>query len=103
MITYYTQSPEMRDPVLLTRKGNTIYVHLYRDTEADGIVLRPFDVMPAKATLLNNGAPLDCSVDKVPFYHRDNRPYLRIRRLPTNELLNEVIILKLDFDGAWCE
>jgi alpha-L-fucosidase len=103
MITYYTQSENMRDPVLLTRNGNTIYVHLYQGTEADGIVLKPFDTMPVKATLLNNGAPLACSVDMVPFYHRDRRPYLRIRQLPTNELLGEVLILKLEFDGAWCE
>lgn len=102
MITYYTQSSEMRDPVLLTRNGNTIYVHLYQGTETDGIVLKPFDTMPVKATLLNTGAPLECSVDLVPFYHRDKRPYLRVRHLPTNEL-NEVLVLKLEFDASWCD
>jgi len=103
LITYYIAPEEMRDKVLLTRKGNTIYVHLYQGTETDGIVLKPFDVLPAKATLLNNGAPLECSVDMVPFYHRDRRPYLRIRNLPANSLLDEVMILKLEFDASWCE
>jgi len=103
MITYYTESGQMRDPVLLTRNGNTIYVHLYQDPAADGIVLRPFDTLPARATLLNNGAPLECSVDITPFYHRDRTPYLRIRHLPTNEMTNEVMVLKLEFDAAWCE
>jgi alpha-L-fucosidase len=104
MITSYTpESGAMRDPVLLTRNGNTIYVHLYQDPAADGIILKPFDTLPAKATLLNNGAPLECNVELCPSYHLDRRKYLRIRHLPTNEILDEVLILKLEFDSAWCE
>jgi len=103
MITYNAQHEPMRDKVLLTRKGNTIYVHLYQGTETNGIVLKPFDILPSKAVLLNTGAPLECSVDLVPYYHRDRRPYLRIRNLPTNELTGEVLILKLEFDASWCE
>ena len=106
MITFYaggTGAPQraMRDPLLLTRNGNTIYVHLYEDPATDGIVLKPFDTLPAKATLLNNGATLECSVDMIPHYHRDRRPYLRIRHLPVNELLGEVMVIKLEFDGSW--
>jgi hypothetical protein len=43
----------MRDPALLTRKGNTIYVHLYQGPAADGITLKPFDTVPQRAVLLN--------------------------------------------------
>ena len=101
MITQY--NPEMRDPVLLTRKNNTIYVHLYQGTATDAIILRPFDTMPRSATLLNNGMQLECSVDMCPSMFRDGRAYLRIRRLPTNEITNEVLIIKLEFDDKWCE
>ena len=99
LITQFT--PDMRDPVLLTRKGNTIYVHLYQDTAANGITLKPFDTLPQKATLLNTGQSLQCSVDMMPFFHRDRKPYLHIMNLPVNELIGEVMVLKLEFDDTW--
>ena len=97
MITDNIAGP-MRDPMLLTRKGNTIYVHLYTDIETDGIVIKPFDRLPKKATLLNNGQNLETCVNMPPFLHREGREYLRVRNLPVNEFSNEVMIIKLDFD-----
>ncbi|MCL2487521.1 MAG: alpha-L-fucosidase [Oscillospiraceae bacterium] len=99
MITEFTV--EMRDPVLLTRRGNTIYVHLYQDAAADGITLKPFDTLPRRATLLNTGEELPCAVELMPFFHRDRRPYLHIRGLPVNRLSGEVMVLKLEFDDSW--
>lgn len=93
----------MRDPVLLTRRGNTLYVHLYQGLAADGITLKPLDTLPQKATLLNTGAQLRCSVDMMPYYHRDRRPYLHIQDLPTNALAGEVLVLKLEYDHSWAE
>ncbi|MBB6733471.1 hypothetical protein [Cohnella zeiphila] len=71
----------------------------YRDTQTNAVVLKPWDVAPKKATVLNNGQPLDISVDLTPWYWRD-KPYLRIRHLPVNELAGEVLVLKLEFDEA---
>jgi alpha-L-fucosidase len=99
LITQFTN--QMRDPVLLTRKGNTIYVHLYQGPAADGITLKPFDTVPLKAVLLNTGENLKCSVDMMPFYHRDRVPYLHIQGLPANRLAGEVMVIKLEFDGGW--
>ena len=99
IITFYTNSEYMRDPVLLTRKGNTFYVHLYQDPATDAIVLRPFGALPARATLLNNGAPLECGVDLLPSFFTERKPYLRIRRLPVDRMMGEVMVLKLEFEG----
>ena len=101
MITDMTSN--MRDSMLLTRRGNTIYVHLYAGTETDGIVVKPFDVLPARATLLNNGQPLDMCVNMPASLHREGREYLRIRNLPAEQFANEVMIIKLEFDQSICE
>lgn len=101
MITDYTSN--MRDPMLLTRRGNTIYVHLPDDPETDGIVVKPFDVLPVRATLLNNGMPLETSVDMPASLHREGRRYLRIRELPVNEITDETMVIKLEFDQSLCE
>lgn len=101
MITDYTSN--MKDQMLLTRRGNTIYVHLPYDTEADGIIVKPFDMLPIKATLLNNGQGLNTSVNMPASLHREGRKYLRIQGLPANEITDEVLIIKLEFDQALCE
>jgi hypothetical protein len=93
----------MRDPVLLTRKGNNIYVHLYQDPAANGITLKPFDTLPQRAVLLNTGESLNCSVDMMPFYHRDRKPYLHIQNLPVEKLIGEVMVIKLEFDDSWAQ
>jgi len=101
MITDNSATP-MRDPMLLTRRGNTIYVHLFSDIETNGIVLKPFDMLPKKATLLNTGQELETCVNMPSFLHREGREYLRIRELPVNELSGEVMIIKLEFDDNIC-
>lgn len=84
--------------VLLTRKGNTLYVHLYKDPVADSVKLPPFDVLPLRATLLNTGKPLICSTELVPQDHVAQKSFLRVRGLPVNELANTVLVVKLEFD-----
>ncbi|TVY10055.1 alpha-L-fucosidase [Paenibacillus cremeus] len=92
----------VRDEVLLTRNGNTLYVHLYKDTQSNSIVLKPLDILPRRATLLNDGRTLEASVDHIPWAWRE-KPYLRIRHLPVNELTDTVMVLKLEFDESVCE
>jgi alpha-L-fucosidase len=89
----------MKDEVMLTRKGNNIYVHLYKDIQTTAVILKPLDILPKKAILLNNGQELEARVDLLPSHHRE-RPYLRIRNIPTNEITDEVLILKLEFDES---
>jgi alpha-L-fucosidase len=86
--------------VCLTRRGDTIYVHLVIDPRTSGVKLDPIAVAPKKATLLNTGASLDFAVDLVPTNHVEHKPYLRLQNLPVNELINTVLVVKLEFDEA---
>ena len=86
--------------ILLTRRDNVIYVHLVNDPRTSGVKLDPIAVAPEKATLLNTGEPVDFTVDLVPTNHIEHKPYLRLQNLPVNELVNTVIVVKLEFDEA---
>ncbi|MCE5218087.1 alpha-L-fucosidase [bacterium] len=84
--------------VLLTRRGNTVYVHLYRDPVGEAVKLKPLAVTPRKATLLNTGEPVDFAVDLVPSDHVEHKPYLRLRGLPVNEWAKSVLVVRLEFE-----
>ncbi|NUQ00106.1 MAG: alpha-L-fucosidase [Armatimonadetes bacterium] len=84
--------------VLLTRQGNTVYVHLNSEPVTSAVKLKPLASTPRRATLLNTGEPVDCSVDLLPSEHIDHRPCLRLKNLPVNELANTVLVVKLEFD-----
>jgi alpha-L-fucosidase len=84
--------------VLLTRRGSTIYVHLHRDALTESVKLKPIDVAPRKATLLNSGKPVECAVTLAPSDHVEHKAFLRLRKLPVNELSNTVLVVKLEFD-----
>ncbi|MCE5240022.1 alpha-L-fucosidase [bacterium] len=88
--------------VLLTRRGNTVYVHLHRDPVTDAVKLKPIQTPPVRATLLNDGRPVECAVDVLPSEHVTQTPCLHLKRLPVNELCNEVLVVKLEFaDGEF--
>jgi alpha-L-fucosidase len=84
--------------VLVTKREQTIYIHLNKAPVGNSIKLKPINVLPTKATLLNNGKSIDCAVNLCPSDHASQQPYLRLRNLPTGELANTVLIAKLEFD-----
>lgn len=84
--------------VLLTRRGNTLYVHLHKEPTSAAVSLKPVAVAPRSAVLLNTNQPVEFSVEMVPSDHVEQLPYLRLRKLPVNELANTVLIVKLEFD-----
>lgn len=84
--------------VLLTRRGNTLYVIMHKDPMTEAVKLKPLTVSPRRATLLNTGRPIECAVDMVPSDHVEQKAYLRLRGLPVNELANTVLVAKLEFD-----
>ena len=89
--------------VLLTRRGNTVYVHLHRDPVYDAVKLKPIQTLPVRATLLNDGRAVECAVDVLPSEHGTQTPCLRLKRLPVNELCNEALVVKLEFaDASFC-
>ena len=84
--------------VLVTRRDRTLYIHLNKEPLGNGLKLKPINVLPAKATLLNTGKSIDCVVNLCPSDHATQQPYLRLRNLPTDILSNTVMVAKLEFD-----
>jgi len=84
--------------VLVTKREQTLYIHLNKVSIGNGIKLKPVNVLPAKASLLNNGMSIDCAVNLCPSDHASQQSYLRLRNLPTGELADTVLIAKLEFD-----
>lgn len=84
--------------VLLTRRGNAIYVICQTDPVGDVIKLHPVGVKPRSAVLLNNGRRIETSLDMVPSEHATQRRGLRLRGLPANDLAGQVMVARLDFD-----
>lgn len=99
------------EDLLLTRKGDSLYAHLFRDPESSALSLRPLSVPASRATLLNRGELLETRVDLTPRSwqeqwnagmreYRGDRPaeYLRVRGLPVDEVTDEPLVVKLDFE-----
>jgi len=81
--------------VLLTRKGNDMYVHLVDRPGTNGVWLKPLRDLPASATLLNDGSAIDVRVTHLPITHKKQNPQLHLQNLPTEKFNNEVMIIKL--------
>lgn len=84
--------------VLVTKRDHTLYIHLNKVPVGNGLKLKPINILPLKATLLNTGKSIDCAVNLCPSDHVSQQPYLRLRNLPVNELSNTVLVAKLEFD-----
>ena len=84
----------------LTRRDNTIYVHVKNPVKADAIVLPPIDVLPRRALLLNTGEELACSTDLLPVYWQKEKRFLWVKGLPRHLLdSGETLVIRLDFDA----
>jgi alpha-L-fucosidase len=83
--------------VFVTTRDKIVYVHFNKGLTGNGFKLKPIDVMPVKATLLNNGKRVECVVDMSPSDHLDQKKYLRLRNLPSNEMANSIQVVKLEF------
>lgn len=86
--------------VFVTSRDKTIYIHFNKGLTGNGFKVKPLDVLPVKATLLNNNKRVECVVDMSPSDHLDQKKYLRLRNLPVNEMANSVMIVKLEFRNA---
>jgi alpha-L-fucosidase len=93
------QSPQLltsRD-VLVTSRNKTIYLHFNKGLNGNGFKLKPISIMPEKAILLNDNSRVDCVVNLCPSDHLEQKPYLRLRNLPANEMADNVLVVRLDF------
>ena len=84
--------------VMTTKRDRTLYIHMNKVPIGNGVKLKPINILPTKATLLNTGKPIDCVVNLCPSDHASQQPYLRLRNLPVNEMSNTVLVAKLEFD-----
>jgi len=90
------------DNALLTQRENTFYVHLPAASPTTSVVLDCFTQIPESTTLLNDGRVLSAVVETIPWRWTEG-PCLCIRGLPVNEILDEVLVIKLDFGEAAAE
>jgi alpha-L-fucosidase len=84
--------------VMLTKRKNILFVHLNKDPEGNVVKLRPFTVAPKSAILLNNNQIIKFELEFAPQDHIVQKSFLRLVNLPTNELCNTVLVIKLEFD-----
>jgi alpha-L-fucosidase len=90
-----------RDDMMLTRRGNSLYIHFPNDPECNGIHLDPLAELPRRATVLNTGRELIASIERMPTLSvppRTHKPGLHLWGIPANELAGEIIVLKLEFE-----
>ena len=84
---------------LVTRRGDTLFVHFPKGLEASGIDMRPIATMPEKVTLLNTGKTLKAKVELMPSNAKGyGRETLHVWGIPADSLANECIVIRLDFD-----
>lgn len=83
--------------VLLTRRGNTLYVHLVCDPTCDAVKLKLLAIRPETAIMLNTGQAVQWAVDLLPSEYESQRPCLRLKHLPVNEQASAVLVVKMQF------
>ncbi len=84
--------------IMLTRRENTLYVHLNKDQVGNVVKLKPFNIKPLRATLLNDGRKVDFDVRFTPSEHNEQKAYLSLINVPVNEMCNSVPVIRLEFD-----
>jgi len=95
-------SGKFMDELLMTRRGSAFYLHLPNNPQTGTVVLDCFTQNPESAILLNDGRALTTVVDTIP-WRWTLGPCLRVRGFPVNEILEEVLVIKLDFGEAASE
>jgi alpha-L-fucosidase len=88
---------------MVTSGRNTIYIHFNKELTGNGFKLKPINILPKNATLLNDGSRVDCVVNLAPSDHVEQKPYLRLRNLPANSSESTVLVVKLEFDRPLSE
>jgi alpha-L-fucosidase len=83
--------------LLLTRKGDTVYVHMARPPVSRTVSLKPLQFKPRRATLLNNGQEVQTRVERLPSSPKAGDAWLRLYDLPVDSFPGTVMVIKLEF------
>lgn len=81
--------------VILTKRGNTLYIHLNEVPIGNSVNLKPIKSKPIESKLLNTNQTVECIVERLPY---EKEPFLIIRNLPVNKMADTVLVIKLVFD-----
>ena len=85
--------------MILTSRGNVMYVHLIEEPKTTAVILKPINILPARATLLNTGESVRCDLNRLPVLHLEKiKTALRLYYLPVERLSGELPVIKLEFD-----
>jgi alpha-L-fucosidase len=100
------------EDVGLTRRGDALYGHAYRDPACGALSLKPLQLAPASAVLLTSGADVAARVELTPRgwqeqwqaglrEARGDAPaaYLRVRGLPVDRTTDQPLVVKLGLAG----
>ena len=83
---------------IVTRRGDTLFVHFPKGLDATGVDLNPLAVQPERAVLLNTGATLKARVEILPKNAlRATSGTLHVWEIPADALANECPVIRLDF------
>jgi len=86
---------------VLTRRGDSLFVHFPDGLDASGLDMRPLAALPEKATLLNTGKSLKTRVELMPWNAgKFDRETLHVWGIPADDLANECIVIRLDFPAG---
>jgi alpha-L-fucosidase len=85
------------EDILLTKKGDDIYVHLYKYPKSSVVWLNPMERIPKRAVLLNDGSELQAKLQITPTIFKEKKPYLRVTGVPVDKFANEVMVIKLEY------
>jgi alpha-L-fucosidase len=85
--------------VLLTQRGDTLYVHVFKEQEIPAIYLSPIATLPRRATLLNTGERVECEILATPRLAQQKPNHcLRLKNLPVSGPASVGLVVKLEFD-----
>lgn len=94
-VTQIFENPE----ISVTRRNQTYYIHFNRGLRTNGFSLKPVNIMPKKATILNDGRPVECSISMAAGDYVEQKKYLRLKNLPVADYYDKTMVIKLEFDG----
>lgn len=83
---------------VVTRRGNTLFVHFPKGLDATGLDMNPLVALPNKVTLMNTGKTLNARVELMPWNAgKVNRDTLHVWGIPADDLANECIVIRFEF------
>ena len=85
------------EKVLVTRRGATVYVHCAMGLDKTGLDLAPLDILPERATVLNDASPVECELVIMPERWRSGRRTLHLKDIQVEKYSNESTVIRLDF------